>query len=74
MSASPLPVRKPHERAESDPVGPRSGYGRSKLEGERAVAQRAPERHTIVRSAWLFGAGGRCFPQTILSLAADRKS
>jgi dTDP-4-dehydrorhamnose reductase len=63
--------REPY--VESDPVGPRSGYGRSKLEGERAVAQRAPERHTIVRSAWLFGAGGRCFPQTILGLAADRE-
>ncbi len=57
---------------ESDSVGPRSAYGRSKLEGEVAVAQAAPGRHTIVRSAWLFGTGGPCFPQTILRLAAQR--
>lgn len=48
---------------ESDPVGPISAYGRSKLEGERAVARAAPDRHTIVRTSWLFGAHGRCFPR-----------
>ncbi|HEY3725915.1 MAG TPA: dTDP-4-dehydrorhamnose reductase [Solirubrobacteraceae bacterium] len=57
---------------ESDPVGPRSGYGRSKLEGERSVAHGAPGRHTVVRSSWLFGAGGGCFPKTILRLAGER--
>jgi dTDP-4-dehydrorhamnose reductase len=57
---------------ESDPVGPLSSYGRSKLAGELAVADAAPERHTIVRSSWLFGAGGPCFPATILRLAGER--
>ncbi len=57
---------------ESDPVAPRSAYGRSKLAGERAVAAAAPEAHTIVRSSWLFGAGGPCFPATIMRLAAER--
>ncbi len=57
---------------ESDPVGPRSGYGRSKLVGERAVAGSAPERHTIVRSSWLFGSAGAAFPQTMLTLAGER--
>jgi dTDP-4-dehydrorhamnose reductase len=57
---------------ESDRVAPLSAYGRSKLDGELAVAQAAPERHTIVRSSWLFGAGGPCFPATILRLAAER--
>jgi dTDP-4-dehydrorhamnose reductase len=57
---------------ESDPVGPLSAYGRSKLIGELQVARAAPESHTVVRSAWLFGAGGRCFPKTIRRLAGER--
>jgi dTDP-4-dehydrorhamnose reductase len=57
---------------ESDPVAPKSGYGRSKLAGELAVAAEAPERHTTVRSSWLFGASGHCFPATIRRLAAER--
>jgi dTDP-4-dehydrorhamnose reductase len=57
---------------ESDPTGPLSAYGRSKLAGERAVASAAPRAHTIVRSSWLFGAGGPCFPKTMLRLAAER--
>jgi dTDP-4-dehydrorhamnose reductase len=57
---------------ESDPVAPLNAYGRSKLAGEQAVAGAAPDAHTIVRSSWLFGAHGRCFPSTILSLASER--
>ena len=57
---------------ESDAVNPLSAYGRSKLAGERAVAEGAAASHTIVRSSWLFGAGGSCFPATILRLAAER--
>jgi dTDP-4-dehydrorhamnose reductase len=57
---------------ESDPTGPLSAYGRSKLAGELAVASAAPQAHTIVRSSWLFGAGGPCFPKTMLRLAAER--
>jgi dTDP-4-dehydrorhamnose reductase len=62
--------REPY--VESDPVGPKSAYGRSKLAGEREVARAAPERHTTVRSSWLFGVGGSCFPRTIARLAAER--
>jgi dTDP-4-dehydrorhamnose reductase len=57
---------------ESDPVGPRSAYGRTKLAGELAVARAAPDAHTIVRSSWLFGVGGPCFPKTIMRLAGER--
>ncbi|HEY6526712.1 MAG TPA: dTDP-4-dehydrorhamnose reductase [Solirubrobacteraceae bacterium] len=63
---------KPRAYVESDPASPVSAYGRSKLDGELAVAAAAPERHTIVRTAWLFGAGGKCFPKTILRAASQR--
>jgi dTDP-4-dehydrorhamnose reductase len=62
--------REPY--VESDPTSPLSAYGQSKLAGEREVAENAPDRHTVVRSSWLFGAHGRCFPTTILRLAAER--
>ena len=64
--------RKAGPYVESDAVDPVSAYGFSKLEGEQAVAAAAPGGHTIVRTAWLFGAGGRCFPKTILRAASER--
>ena len=63
--------REPY--VESDDVGPLSAYGRSKLEGELAVADGAPSCHTIVRSSWLFGVAGRCFPASILAAARTRE-
>jgi dTDP-4-dehydrorhamnose reductase len=62
-------ARRPY--VESDPVAPIGAYGRTKLEGERLVAQALPSA-AIARSAWLFGTGGKNFVDTMLRLAADR--
>ena len=56
---------------ESDPLAPLQAYGRTKLAGERAVLQAGGE-HAIVRTAWLFGAGGANFVDTMLRLGAAR--
>jgi dTDP-4-dehydrorhamnose reductase len=56
---------------ESDPVGPRTVYGRTKLRGEELVAEATP-RHAIARTAWLFGVGGPNFVDTMLRLGAER--
>jgi dTDP-4-dehydrorhamnose reductase len=58
---------------ESDPTDPRSVYGQTKLEGEREVLAASP-RHTVVRSSWLFGIGGRNFAETMLRLAVEREA
>ena len=56
---------------ESDLTAPLSAYGRSKLAGETST-QVANDRHMIVRSSWLYGAGGRNFVETMLALGADQ--
>lgn len=56
---------------EDAPVAPRSAYGRTKAAGEWAVRAEAPD-HLIVRTAWLYGAHGSCFPKTIVRVAAEK--
>lgn len=54
------------------PTGPASAYGRTKLAGERAVLELLPERSWVVRTAWVYGAGGRNFVRTMARLEAQR--
>ena len=58
---------------ESDVPCPTSTYGRSKLAGEWAVAANSGD-YIIVRTAWLYGAKGNCFPKTIVKLLNARDS
>ena len=63
---------RPRPYLESDPTGPRSIYGLTKLAGERQVLQASP-RHAVVRSSWLFGVDGPNFVETMLRLAGERE-
>jgi dTDP-4-dehydrorhamnose reductase len=55
----------------TDTRNPINAYGRSKAEAEEKLSQMLPEC-CIVRTSWLFGPGGKCFPDTILKIAANR--
>lgn len=54
------------------PTNPLSVYGRSKLEGERALLNLDPPGLLIIRTAWLFGPGRMNFVRRILELARTR--
>lgn len=65
------PVPEPY--TEQDPVSPLSAYGRSKLAGEQAI-EAAIDNFLILRTAWLYGMGGKNFLKTMLRLSvADPK-
>jgi len=55
----------------TSPRAPRSVYGHSKAQAEERIAEILPTA-CIVRTSWLFGVGGKCFPDTILKMAAKR--
>jgi dTDP-4-dehydrorhamnose reductase len=54
-----------------DMRNPQSVYGRSKAEAELRLLELLPQC-CIARTSWLFGTGGKCFPDTILKLATRR--
>ncbi len=71
---APLDDRgRPRPYVESDPTGPRSVYGETKLAGERQVLAASPD-HTVVRTAWLYGIDGPNFVATMLRLAGEREA
>src|ERR1700682_2260566 len=55
----------------NDPRNPKTVYGRSKADAEIAILKILPAS-CIVRTSWVFGTGGKCFPDIILKLAAIR--
>jgi dTDP-4-dehydrorhamnose reductase len=64
---------KPGCYLETDPVGPQSVYGASKLDGERRVAAATPD-HAIFRTAWVYSPYGANFLKTMLRLGETRET
>lgn len=56
---------------EDDPLSPLGAYGRTKAAGEWAGRASNPKTY-VVRTAWLYGAGGPCFPKTMARLLESR--
>lgn len=56
---------------ETDPTGPLSAYGRTKLAGEQALAA-ATDNYAILRTAWVYSPFGKNFVRTMLKLSENR--
>ncbi len=56
---------------EDDPASPKNVYGRTKLDGERAV-QASGVPHLILRTSWVYGSRGSNFLLTMLRLAHEQ--
>lgn len=56
-----------------EPLQPLGAYGRTKAAGEWAAQANHPATY-IVRTAWLYGAGGPCFPKTMARLLEEHST
>lgn len=56
---------------ESDQPNPQTIYGKSKLEGEKKIAE-ILDNYTILRIAWLYGAHGNNFVRTMIKLGNEQ--
>lgn len=61
--------RQPYEIDEA--VAPQTVYGKTKAAAEGEIRKILPPA-CILRTSWVFGVGGKCFPDTILNLARSR--
>jgi dTDP-4-dehydrorhamnose reductase len=57
---------------ETDATGPLNVYGRSKLEGERALTS-SGAAYLVLRTSWVYGATGKNFVRSILRMARERE-
>lgn len=64
------PPEEPWAWGEGDIAMPSTVYGRSKLAGERMIGMILPDS-VIVRTAWLYGAGGPSFVHTMAKLGTE---
>lgn len=55
----------------TDTPNPQSAYGKSKLSGEVAVQESGAD-FQILRTAWLYGENGHCFPRTVAKILREK--
>jgi len=60
-------------QSESDSLNSASVYARTKLLGERALAQ-SHDKHFIFRTSWIYDPEGKNFPRTILKFAKTKET
>lgn len=54
-------------------ANPQTAYGKSKAFGEQLVAESGAD-YSILRTAWLYGANGHCFPKAIAELLRENRN
>jgi len=57
---------------EEDITNPKSIYGRTKLDGEKAMMDINPVNSAIIRTSWVYGSVGNNFVKTMLRLGKER--
>lgn len=62
-----------HPYSETEPVSPKSVYGKSKQEGEATLLDACPDS-IIIRTAWLYSIFGNNFVKTMIKLGQERES
>ncbi len=60
--------------SENDTTNPNSVYGRTKLDGEKAMQAISPKHSIIIRTSWVYSSFGNNFVKTMLRLGKDRES
>ena len=58
---------------EEDQTNPTGVYGKTKLEGEKAILEIAPEKCIIIRTSWVYSSFGNNFVKTMLKLGKERE-
>jgi len=59
---------------ENDPTNPQSVYGKTKLEGEKAMQEINPSNSIIIRTSWVYSSYGANFVKTMLRLGKEKES
>lgn len=63
-----------HPYEEFEDTNPKSVYGSTKLDGEKALLKYGPDNSVIIRTSWLYSPYGKNFVKTMIELGKTRDS